>query len=353
MALEFPKDQLLRALRLVAERDPHPFYPADRPADLDRKILDQALDILRLSGLTELSEWTSGKGQGNRLTAEGKRVLGMRVESATAPDAAVSRAERSSAWEQGETARNALLDSGSGRVTPLLLFSNLLMFALALGLAASDGVRVGEFLFGAGSSRVNLRLGALDTEDVAARGQWWRIVASGFLHGGLYHLVFNMAALWTLGRFLERLWGSMRFAILYFFAMVAGGCVVLAADDGHSVVGASGALCGLLSGLASWAWLNRDHVPEHWIRSVLHMVATNFVLGVFISLMPNVSWKAHLGGALGGALISFPLHYSRIGAPWLRRASWIAIPALFAAAIALAAARLGTFGAAAGWGEFR
>ena len=46
--------------------------------------------------------------------------------------------------------------------------------------------------------------------------QVWRLVTYLFLHGGFFHLIFNLFALWMFGADLERLWGGKRFLFYYF-----------------------------------------------------------------------------------------------------------------------------------------
>src|SRR3954466_9637986 len=74
---------------------------------------------------------------------------------------------------------------------------------------------------------------------LVADGEWWRLLTAGFLHGGLLHLVLNMYALYFLGRMLEPSLGHVRFAAMYFAALLAGsfGAVLLNPDT--PVVGAS------------------------------------------------------------------------------------------------------------------
>ena len=325
---------LVHVLRLAAERDPQPLYPADRPASLPREVLDSAVDRLRLSGLLELTEWTRDKGQGIRLTDVGRRALAdPRLLHRPQPAPAVPQLRDDSTWERGEALRQAFVNPHQGIVVRVLLGVNVAAFVVALALALSQGVSASSFLFDGETVRANAELGALNTPRVIILNQWWRLITYGFLHGGLLHIAFNMSALWTLGRLMENIWGRLRFAILYFFSLVAGGCMVLAMGEVRFTVGASGALFGLLPSLALVAWLNRDQLPDAWKQSLRQTLMMNLIIGVMISTMPGVSWTGHLGGALGGLVISLPLHYTRDASPGIRRLAWFAIPLLFAAMI--------------------
>ena len=87
---------------------------------------------------------------------------------------------------------------------------------------------------------------------VAKHGFFWQIVTYLFLHGGFMHLLFNMFALWMFGSDIERLWGTRRFLIYYFFTGIGAGVLtVLASPNGViPTVGASGAVYGLLLAFA-------------------------------------------------------------------------------------------------------
>src|SRR5215216_174260 len=71
---------------------------------------------------------------------------------------------------------------------------------------------------------------------LVADGEWWRLLTAGFLHGGLFHLLLNMYALYFLGRMLEPALGHVRFAALYFASLLAGsfGAVLLSPETPRS-----------------------------------------------------------------------------------------------------------------------
>ena len=77
-------------------------------------------------------------------------------------------------------------------------------------------------------------------------GDWWRLITSAFLHGGLLHITFNMLALWWLGAPVEMVLGRARYLGLYLVSGLAGATGALIADPNSVTVGASGAIFGLL-----------------------------------------------------------------------------------------------------------
>src|ERR1700687_2829685 len=84
----------------------------------------------------------------------------------------------------------------------------------------------------------------------------WQLATYMFLHGGVFHIVFNMLALWMFGAELERTWGTRYFLKFYFVTGIgAGGLTVLlslmpygptASLYASDIIGASGAVYGLL-----------------------------------------------------------------------------------------------------------
>src|SRR6059058_229234 len=78
-----------------------------------------------------------------------------------------------------------------------------------------------------------------------AEGEWYRLVTSGFLHGGLFHIGFNMLLLYFLGRLLEPALGTPRFLVLYFASLLMGSFGALVLDPNALTYGASGAVFGL------------------------------------------------------------------------------------------------------------
>jgi membrane associated rhomboid family serine protease len=134
-------------------------------------------------------------------------------------------------------------------------------------------------------------------------GEWWRLVTSGFLHIGPIHLLFNMMALWVLGRDVETVLGRGRFLALYLISLLGGAAAVMlfyAPDE--SVAGASGAVFGLMGGLA--VVLKRLRVPA---GQVIGLIMVNVVISV---LIPGISLIGHLGGLVVGAAATAALVYA-------------------------------------------
>ena len=88
----------------------------------------------------------------------------------------------------------------------------------------------------------------------------WRVVSSGFLHFGIFHLGMNMLLLWQLGSLLEPALGRARFLLLYLASLVGGATGAILLSPNALTGGASGAVFGLM-GAAAVALLRRGVNP--------------------------------------------------------------------------------------------
>jgi membrane associated rhomboid family serine protease len=93
-------------------------------------------------------------------------------------------------------------------------------------------------------------MGAKDTPKIL-QGDWYRLLSAMFLHGGLFHLLFNMVSLYRIGPALEDDFGKLRIALVYFTAGLMGNITSAAFLPLQLTVGASGAIFGLFG--ATWA----------------------------------------------------------------------------------------------------
>ncbi|MCB6180112.1 rhomboid family intramembrane serine protease [Rhodobacter sp. Har01] len=123
-----------------------------------------------------------------------------------------------------------------------------------------------------------------------------------FLHGGLLHLGPNMAVLWVLGRVLVRRMGPRRFLALYGISVVGGGAGFgLLGSSVQPMVGASGALFGLLGALKYADWRRRRARGASLLpllRDIAGLAGLN--LAMWWALSGLLAWETHLGGFVAG-----------------------------------------------------
>lgn len=130
-----------------------------------------------------------------------------------------------------------------------------------------------------------------------AEGEWYRMLSGGFLHANLFHIAFNMFALFVLGRILEPAIGTPRFVALYFASLFAGAFGALALSDALQVtVGASGAVFGLFGAAFVIA---RGRGLDAIASQLGFLLLINLALTFGIR---NISVGGHLGGLAGGLL---------------------------------------------------
>jgi membrane associated rhomboid family serine protease len=142
---------------------------------------------------------------------------------------------------------------------------------------------------------------------VPAEGWWrpWTFVTYLFLHGGFAHILFNMLSLWFFGPRLEDRLGGRAFLGLYFASGITGGLLSIPFSPHAAILGASGAVFGVLLGYA-WFW-PRDQmliwgiIPIEARYMVLLMTAMSLWFG-FSGGGGGVAHFAHLGGFAGGYL---------------------------------------------------
>jgi membrane associated rhomboid family serine protease len=177
------------------------------------------------------------------------------------------------------------------RVTYTLIALNVLAFL----------TEQGQFtIFGANIHGRVIEEGILWRYGVGVEHQYWRLVSSAFLHENLLHIGFNMYLLYLLGMMLEPAIGSLRFATIYFTALLVGSFGALFATAAPSL-GASGAIFGLMGAAVVELRSRRVSVMESGIGG---LIIINLVLSFSIA---NISVGAHIGGLAGGALAALAI----------------------------------------------
>jgi membrane associated rhomboid family serine protease len=139
--------------------------------------------------------------------------------------------------------------------------------------------------------------------NAVADGEWWRLLTGGFLHFGPIHLLFNMMALWVIGKDIEPALGRSRFLAVYLVSLLGGSTAVMLLSAPNALVaGASGAVFGLMGALA--VLLRRLRIP---LGQVGGLIVVNLVITF---LLPGISVAGHLGGLTVGALATAALVYA-------------------------------------------
>lgn len=129
--------------------------------------------------------------------------------------------------------------------------------------------------------------------------QPWRMITSLFVHspGSLLHIGLNMLSLFLFGPLLERLVGHWRFLALYLVSGLGGSVAVLLLSPATPVLGASGAIFGLLG---AFFIIQRNFGGN--TTQLLVVIGINLVVGFLPGT--NIAWQAHVGGLVAGAAMA-------------------------------------------------
>jgi membrane associated rhomboid family serine protease len=147
---------------------------------------------------------------------------------------------------------------------------------------------------------------ALALDPARFPSEWWTVVTYMFVHAWLAHIVFNMLTLWMFGPRLEHVWGCRSFLQFYLWCGIGGAIAHLLFARHTSVIGASGAISGVLV-----AYALRWPDEEVYVFGVIPMksrwlIAAMIGMNVIFALSPSsgIDWTAHVGGmAFGWVLL--------------------------------------------------
>ncbi len=131
----------------------------------------------------------------------------------------------------------------------------------------------------------------------------WTMLTSLFVHAGIFHIGLNMLALYLFGPSIEALIGRFRFLSLYLLSGLGGSVAVLWLGQGNAVLGASGAIFGLLGAY----FIIQRKLGGNTVQ-LLVVIGLNLAMGFFI---PGIAWQAHVGGVVVGAIIAVILVQTR------------------------------------------
>lgn len=147
------------------------------------------------------------------------------------------------------------------------------------------------------SSEIAILLGCYYKPFIMA-GEWWRLLTVGFVHIQLFHLFFNMTALYALGSALEPRIGHWKFLLILLVSVIGGSLWIFINDGNVVTVGLSAGLYGLMACDIMIVLLNGGMYDPLIRNSILRTV----LLNLCINFIPGVSYSGHIGGAITGLL---------------------------------------------------
>jgi len=196
-------------------------------------------------------------------------------------------------WDRGGTRPFVIGGSATPAVRGLLI-ANVVIFLFQMVARALAQVSL-ERIFG------------LIPYDVVHHLFLWQLATYMFLHGGLFHIGFNMLALWMFGTELEGLWGTAKFLRFYFITGIGAAIMttLVGPNSYTATIGASGAIYGLL---AAYGLLFPDRVILLYFVLPIRAKYLVLILGLITfwsSISANgggIAHVAHLGGMIFGWL---------------------------------------------------
>ena len=176
-------------------------------------------------------------------------------------------------------------------ITKALILINIIVFILM-------------YILGKGSQDIEtlLMFGANYGPFVRA-GEVWRLLTCAFLHIGIIHLFVNMYSLSIIGSQIETYVGKVKYLIIYLVSAISGSLFSLVGGASVSA-GASGAIFGLLGSLLYFGYHYRLYLSSVLKNQIIPIIIVNLAIGF---ILPGIDNLAHIGGLIGGYLITMAL----------------------------------------------
>lgn len=141
--------------------------------------------------------------------------------------------------------------------------------------------------------------------ELVQSGQIYRLFTCMFVHSDTMHILLNMYALYTIGPVVERYYGKGKYLFIYIISGLLGSVfsgVFMSADS--ISIGASGAIFGLLGSICYFTYYYRATLQGILRGSIIPVIVINLIIGF---LSPSIDLSAHIGGLIGGILVSMGL----------------------------------------------
>ena len=134
---------------------------------------------------------------------------------------------------------------------------------------------------------------------------YYRLITAAFTHYELFHIIFNMYALYIIGSQIESFIGKRKYIIVYLFSALTSSLLSMAFLDSNTYsLGASGAIFGLFGALIYFGYHYRVYLGNVMRSQIIPILMLNLALGFMLTGIDNA---AHIGGLLGGGLITVAL----------------------------------------------
>ena len=158
-------------------------------------------------------------------------------------------------------------------------------------------------------------------------GQYYRLITGIFLHGSIMHMLLNCYSLYVIGSQLESFLGKIKFAIIYLISGIFGALFSMIFGGNYASIGASGAIFGLMGSLVYFGYHYRVYLGSVIKSQIIPLIVVNLLFGFLGTGIDN---SAHIGGLIGGGLITIALGIKDKSTTFEKTNGWI-ITAIFLA----------------------
>ena len=172
-------------------------------------------------------------------------------------------------------------------ITRILIVMNVLIF-LSLTISGNDFFNRALINFGMYAPYIR-------------QGEIYRLITCAFLHANIFHLLFNCYSLYVIGSQIESFMGKTKYLIIYLFSAITGALMSMIFSGNSVSIGASGAIFGLIGSLLYFGYHYRVYLGNVIKSQIIPLLVVNLAIG-FMSM--GIDNFAHIGGLLGGALIT-------------------------------------------------
>jgi rhomboid protease GluP len=208
------------------------------------------------------------------------------------------------AWWKNNAWTRGLRDPN--QVVKWIISINVVMFIISILInPRAAGLSLNPLTFLSPSDTSLLLLGATGTVPIDKYNRFWTVVSANFLHGGILHIFFNMAAFRQLAPIVIREYGIYRMIVIYMLGGILGYWVSYLAGIAFTI-GASASVCGLVGAILYYGKSRGGIYGRNLYRQISVWMLFIFIFGLVV---PGINNWGHGGGALGGIILGLLLGY--------------------------------------------
>ncbi|MBW2583851.1 MAG: rhomboid family intramembrane serine protease [Deltaproteobacteria bacterium] len=212
--------------------------------------------------------------------------------------------KKPSSWWKNNSWTRGLRDSD--QFVKVIIAVNVGMYLISILLnPRATGLSMNPLTFLSPSDTSLFIMGATGTVPIDKYHRLWTLVSASFLHGGILHIFFNMAALRQLATVVNREFGVYRMFVIYTVSGIIGFWISYLAGITFTI-GASASVCGLVGALLYYGKSRGGIYGRNLYRQVFGWVVFLFIFGLIV---PGINNWGHGGGILAGIIFGYLLGY--------------------------------------------